>query len=161
MLNTLLVQLLLLSAPLTLAMGWPVTVRQSAPSSAPVIEVYKTPTCGCCVKWVKHLRDAGFNVHTEDVQQDALDKIKAKHGVPSSAVSCHTARVQGYTVEGHVPASEITRLLKERPNVAGLAVPGMPPGSPGMEAPGVRLQPYNVLAFDKQGKTQVFSVQKP
>ena len=153
---------LLLAAPLMLTIGGPpVTMSQAMTSSAPVIEVYKTPTCGCCSKWVKHLRDAGFNVHTEDVQQDALDKIKAKHGVPPSAVSCHTARVQGYTVEGHVPASEIKRLLKERPNVAGLAVPGMPQGSPGMEAPGVPLQPYNVLAFDREGKTRVFSVQKP
>lgn len=140
----------------------PATGAQSpTPSAAVEIDVYKTATCGCCSKWVKHLRDTGFDVHAEDVVQNALDEIKSKFHVPAAVASCHTARVQGYTIEGHVPASEIRRLVKERPDVVGLAVPGMPQGSPGMEVSGVRLQPYNVLAFDKQGKTQIFSVQKP
>lgn len=87
---------------------------------------------------------------------DDLDPIKAKHGVPPSLEGCHTALVDGYVVEGHVPATSIRRLLKERPAVAGIAVPGMPVGSPGMESPGHRPERYNVLTFDKRGKTAVF-----
>ena len=93
--------------------------------------------------------------------QAELDKVKAKHGVPAAAASCHTALASGYVFEGHIPATEVKRVLKERPKVVGLAVPGMPLGSPGMEVPGRRPQPYNVLSFDQHGKTQVFSTQRP
>ena len=107
------------------------------------------------------MRAAGFTVHVTDLSEPELQKIKARYGVPASAQSCHTARVNGFTVEGHVPASEVKRLLKEKPQVVGLAVPGMPIGSPGMEASGVTAQPYQVLTIDKAGATKVFSTIKP
>ena len=101
-----------------------------------------------------HLRANGFKVTPQDV--DDLKPVKAKHGVPPSLESCHTAVTEGYVVEGHVPAATIRRLLKERPAVAGLAVPGMPLGSPGMEVPGQAPQPYRVMTFDARGRTGVF-----
>jgi hypothetical protein len=119
------------------------------------VEVYKSPTCGCCSKWVDHLRAANFTVRATDTEQ--VDAIKNKHGVPVALRSCHTALVAGYVLEGHVPAADIQRLLKERPAIAGLAVGGMPVGSPGMEVPGRPADPYNVTAFDKAGGTSVFS----
>jgi hypothetical protein len=118
------------------------------------IEVFKTSTCGCCALWVKHLEANGFTARVTDM--DDLSQIKKKHGVPSRAASCHTAVVGGYAIEGHVPAAEVQRLLKERPAVAGLAVPGMPLGSPGMEF-GDTKQPYDVIAFDKAGQLKVFA----
>jgi hypothetical protein len=121
----------------------------------PAVEVFKSPTCGCCSKWVDHLRSHGFTVRTTDT--DALDDIKAKHQIPQSTRSCHTALVGGYVVEGHVPAADVQRLLKERPAVAGIAVPGMPIGSPGMEVPGMKAQAFDVIAFTKQGTTRVFA----
>jgi hypothetical protein len=121
----------------------------------PVVEVYKSPTCGCCSKWVDHLRAHGFTVKTTDTE--AIDDLKAKHQIPQAARSCHTALVGGYVVEGHVPAGDVQRLLKERPAIAGIAVPGMPIGSPGMEVPGMKAQPFNVVAFTKQGATTVFA----
>lgn len=124
---------------------------------SPMVEVYKNPSCGCCVNWVKHLESQGFATRTTNVEN--IGEVKQKYNVPRQAVSCHTAVVEGYVIEGHVPASEIRRLLKERPAVAGLAVPDMPIGSPGME--GANARPYNVLTFDKQGRTQVFSTQRP
>ena len=102
-----------------------------------------------------HLRSNGFDVKTEDL--DALAPIKAKHGVPARLESCHTALVDGYVIEGHVPADLIDRLLRERPPVLGLAVPGMPVGSPGMEAAGRPAERYQVLTFDRTGKTTVFA----
>ena len=123
----------------------------------PMVEVYKDPTCGCCVKWVEHLRSHGFTARTTNVEN--IGEVKEKYHVPSQALSCHTAIVGGYVIEGHVPASEIHRLLKERPAAAGLAVPNMPIGSPGME--GANARPYNVLTFDKQGRMQVYSTQRP
>ena len=118
------------------------------------VEVFKTSTCGCCALWVKHLEDNGFTTRVTDL--DDLSAIKKKHGVPSRAASCHTAVVDGYALEGHVPAAEVQRLLKERPAVAGLAVPGMPLGSPGMDF-GSTKQPYDVLSFDKAGQLKVFA----
>jgi hypothetical protein len=118
------------------------------------VEVYKTPTCGCCALWVKHLQDNGFAVRVTEM--DDLSELKKKHGVPAKAASCHTALVSGFVIEGHVPAADVKRLLKERPAVRGVAVPGMPLGSPGMEY-GSTVQPYNVLTFDKAGQLQVFS----
>lgn len=119
------------------------------------VDVYKSPTCGCCTKWVEHLRAVGFAVKTTNL--DNLAELKASHRVPRQVQSCHTAIVSGYVLEGHVPAADVRRLLKERPAVAGLAVAGMPIGSPGMEVPGTKTQPYNVIAFDKQGETQAFA----
>lgn len=121
--------------------------------SAPAVAVFKSPTCGCCAKWVEHLRGNGFAPAATNV--DDINAVKSKHNVPRSLHSCHTALVGGYVIEGHVPASDIKRLLKERPAISGLAVAGMPIGSPGMEGPNP--QRYDVLSFDKQGKTRVFS----
>jgi hypothetical protein len=121
----------------------------------PAIDVYKDPTCGCCAKWVEHLKQQGFATKITEVPN--VEEIKNKSHVPRQARSCHTALVGGYAIEGHVPAADIQRLLKERPaGIIGLAVPGMPIGSPGMEV-GNRVQPYNVLAFDKDGNTRVFA----
>jgi hypothetical protein len=133
-------------------------VTGTAQAPAPV-EVFKSPTCGCCSKWVEHLQQNGFTVRVTDLGDQALDNLKTKHSVPRTAQSCHTALVGGYVVEGHVPAAEVRRLLKERPAVAGIAVAGMPLGSPGMEVEGRKPQTYNVISFDKQGATKVFSTQ--
>jgi len=117
--------------------------------------VYKDPTCGCCGKWVDLLRKAGFSVTVNDVRDIAA--IKDKYGVPQPLRSCHTALINGYVVEGHVPIADMTRMLGEKTAIAGLAVPGMPVGSPGMEVPGVNPQAYDVLAFGKDGKSRVFA----
>lgn len=130
-----------------------VMIAGAGAQAPPGIEVFKTPTCGCCAKWVEHLRAQGFVAKTTDLAN--LSEVKAKHNVPRAVQSCHTAIVGGYVIEGHVPAADIKRLLKERPAVVGLAVPGMPIGSPGMEGPSP--DRYDVLSFDKQGKTRVFS----
>ena len=127
----------------------------SAPVAAPVITVYKSPTCGCCKDWVAHVQKAGFRVDVKDMNDMAT--VKADAGVPAAAQSCHTAIVDGYAVEGHVPADVIQRLLKERPKIAGIAVPGMPAGSPGMEVPGRKADRYDVLSFDRKGKTAVYT----
>lgn len=121
------------------------------------VQVYKDAFCGCCANWVEHLKRAGFAATAENIAD--MNALKDKHGVPAKTRSCHTALVGGYVIEGHVPAAEIQRLLKEKPKVAGLAVPGMPIGSPGMEGPNAR--PYDVLTFDKTGKTAVYSTQRP
>jgi hypothetical protein len=121
----------------------------------PVVEVYKSPTCGCCALWVKHLQQNGFDAKVTDVED--ITQVKTKNNVPARAQSCHTAVVNGYVLEGHVPAADVQRLLKDRPTgVRGLAVPGMPLGSPGMEA-GTTVQRFDVLAFDLQGRTTVFA----
>ncbi len=117
------------------------------------IVVYKSPTCGCCSKWVDHLRDAGFAVTTHDTND--LTQIKMSNGIPQQLAACHTGIVDGYVVEGHVPADVIQRLLRERPDVVGIAVPGMPMGSPGMEGP--YKEPYDVLTFDREGNTESYA----
>ncbi|HEU0015764.1 MAG TPA: DUF411 domain-containing protein [Longimicrobium sp.] len=128
----------------------------SAGAQAPVpgtrLVVYKSPTCGCCIKWVDHVKAAGFDVEVHDTANVA--PVKRANGLPQHLDSCHTALVNGYVIEGHVPAEVIARLLRERPNVAGIAVPGMPMGSPGMEGP--TKQPYDVVAFTKDGKVSVY-----
>jgi hypothetical protein len=121
------------------------------------VQVFKDATCGCCSVWVEHLRRNGFAPTSENVAD--MQAVKDVYKVPTQARSCHTALVGGYVVEGHVPAAEIQRLLREKPKIAGLAVGGMPIGSPGMEGPNPR--PYDVLTFDKTGKTTVFSTQRP
>jgi|RhiMethySRZTD1v2_1073278.scaffolds.fasta_scaffold759607_2 hypothetical protein len=120
----------------------------------PLVEVFKSPSCGCCANWVKHMQANGFNAHTTEVND--LTQIKTSRGVPAEAQSCHTAVVNGYVIEGHVPAADVLRLLKEKPAVSGIAVGGMPVGSPGMETPYVKAEPYSVLSFDKNGVTRVF-----
>jgi len=117
------------------------------------ITVYKSPTCGCCSKWVRHLQDNGFEV--DAVNRNDMNSVKSQAGIPRRLASCHTAIIGGYVVEGHVPAADIKRLLKERPGVTGLTVPGMPMGSPGME--GSRQDRYNVLTFTRAGDSRVFS----
>ncbi len=128
-------------------------VGQRQQDAAPSITVYKTEACGCCNKWVDHLQEAGFTVVAEDVTD--LNAIKQDLGVSPALASCHTAVVDGYLVEGHVPADDIRRLLEERPSAAGLAVPGMPMGSPGME--GDYRDPYDVLLFTAGGETTVYA----
>jgi hypothetical protein len=130
-------------------------VTATAQQQSRIVEVYKTPTCGCCSKWVEHLRANGFTVRTTDME--STEPVQSRHGVPPEIRSCHTALVGGYVVEGHVPAVEVSRLLKERPRVAGIAVAGMPSGSPGMEMPGVAAQPYYVVSFDRSGRIDVFA----
>ena len=123
------------------------------PASAADITVYKSPTCGCCTKWVKHLEDNGFSVQVKHRRD--LTAVKQELGVKRELQGCHTGVVEGYVIEGHVPAADIQRLLTERPNVRGLSVPGMPMGSPGMEGP--RKSPYKVLSFDEQGNTSTYN----
>lgn len=126
----------------------------NATAAKPIaIKVYKTPQCGCCKSWVEHLRKNGFQV--ESVDMPDLSMVKAKYGVKPELQACHTAVVNGYVVEGHVPADVIQKLIKEKPAVAGVAVPGMPAGSPGME--GALKQAYEVYSFDKSGKTRVYA----
>ena len=119
----------------------------------PTITVYKDPNCGCCKSWIEHLIKHGYRVDAKDSPN--MTEIKRGLGVPDALSACHTAVVNGYLIEGHVPAADIKRLLKDKPKIAGLAVPGMPMGSPGMEGP--RTQHYQVLSFDKAGKTKVFA----
>ena len=107
------------------------------------------------MKWVGHLQANGFEVQTRDLSESGLREINAKYGITNSLVSCHTAVVNGYVIEGHVPADLIKRLLKERPAVTGLAVPGMPDAAPGMEGPNPL--PYDVLAFDRKGHVRVYA----
>jgi hypothetical protein len=124
-----------------------------AAAQGPTMTVFKSPTCGCCKDWVDHARKHGFKVVSRDIAD--VTPTKKAHGVPEKLYSCHTALVGGYVIEGHVPADLVQKLLKERPKVAGLAVPGMPMGSPGMEGP--ISQRYDVLTFDKAGKTTVYA----
>ena len=119
----------------------------------PTITVYKDPNCGCCRNWIEHLIKHGYRVDAKDTPD--MEQIKTAFGVPSPLKSCHTAVVGGYLIEGHVPAADIDRLLATKPKVKGLAVPGMPMGSPGME--GAAKQHYQVLAFDRTGKARVFA----
>jgi len=125
----------------------------AAQNPAPLMIVYKSPSCGCCTAWVNHVRQAGFRVVVHDTVD--VQPVKARLGVPATLTSCHTARVGRYLIEGHVPADVIQRLLREKPAVAGLAVPGMPIGSPGME--GGRPEPFDVVSFEKQGKTAIYA----
>jgi hypothetical protein len=120
------------------------------------VVVYKSPTCGCCSNWIAHLKANGFQVDAHDVGDAELRAVGQSAGVTDHLASCHTAKVGGYIVEGHVPAADIQRMLKEKPAIAGIAAPGMPMGSPGMEQGG-RKDPYDVIAFTRNGKTSVFA----
>ncbi len=122
-----------------------------AAPGAPLVKVYKDAGCGCCSEWVTHMQRAGFTVSAENADMTAVRK---KFSVPAALGACHTAVVEGYLIEGHVPAREVKRLLAERPKARGLAVPGMPIGSPGMEGP--RSERYAVLLFDATGRSVVY-----
>lgn len=135
-----------------------VAPAQTAVAAPPAVAVWKTPTCGCCGAWVKHLEASGFT--TQVTVQTDLEPIKARYGVPARLASCHTAVVEGFVIEGHVPAGDIQRLLRERPpGVRGLVVPGMPAGSPGMEGP--VSERYATLALAADGTTRVFAFHGP
>ena len=120
----------------------------------PKMVTYRSPSCGCCGKWIDAARAAGFDVavvHSED-----MHAIKAKHGIPDALASCHTSLIGGYVVEGHVPFAPVRRLLEEKPKIRGIAVAGMPMGTPGMEH-GDHKQPFNVMAFDAAGRIRLFA----
>lgn len=120
------------------------------------IEVHKTNGCGCCVAWMEHLEENGFSPTGNDLYTGLLMRLKLDNGVPPRMVSCHTAKIEGYVIEGHVPAADIHRLLAERPDAIGLAVPEMPLGSPGMDF-GTRREAYDVFLIRNDGSTEVFS----
>ena len=123
--------------------------------TGPKVVVYRSASCGCCIKWGSHIASAGFRL--DDRITEDMKTVKKARGINSNQASCHTAVVKGYVIEGHVPASAIKRLLKEKPNIRGLAVPGMPIGSPGMEMAGVEPENYVVLAIAHDGTTSVFA----
>jgi len=129
--------------------------QSAAETSLPGVTVHKSATCGCCQLWVDRLRGAGFQVEVRN--EDNLNAVKQRVGIPYGMGSCHTAEVGGYFVEGHVPMDDIKRLLRERPDAKGLTVPGMPAGSPGMEVPSGHVEPYDVLLVKRDGTTAVFS----
>lgn len=124
-------------------------------AAPPSITVYKDPNCGCCTGWIEHLRREGFTATV--VEQADLGPLRRKLGVPDAVMSCHTAVAGGYFIEGHVPASAVRRLLAEKPPARGIAVPGMPIGSPGMESRDGRVEPYEVVLVDRTGRLVVFS----
>ena len=126
----------------------------AAKAQLPPLHVFKSPSCGCCGDWVNHMEAAGFPVQVTEV--DDTTAARKRLGMPNSFGACHTATVAGYVIEGHVPADEVKRLLALKPQAAGLAVPSMPPGSPGMEVEG-RLDPYQVLLIDRTGRPSVFA----
>lgn len=128
------------------ALAVAVFVPESKAGTTPEMTVYKDPNCGCCGAWVSHIRRAGFTVSVVD--NAAMDEIKKQYGVPNALTSCHTAVIDGYVVEGHVPSAEINRLLKERPEAKGLAVAGMPKNSPGMEIAGAPAEKFSVILFN-------------
>ncbi len=133
----------------------PMQLSQAETAALPQVTVYKSATCGCCSKWVTHLENEGFQVLAYN--REDMNTVKQDAGLQPELASCHTAFVDGYVIEGHVPASDIKRLLTEKPAVLGLTAPGMPQKSPGMQPEGLAPQGYDVLAFDKAGNTQVFN----
>ena len=136
------------------ALAGAMPMKAFAKSDVPTIDVYKSETCGCCAQWVDHLRKHGFDVKTQNVPNTAA--YRARFGIPQAMGSCHTATIGGYALEGHVPAAEIRRLLREKPRAIGLAVPGMPMGSPGMEQAGMPADAYDVLLIRKNGSHVIY-----
>lgn len=128
----------------------------SAADTAASIEVWKSATCECCGAWVKHLEANGFTVKVNATEPSVLASLKRQAGIGDKLASCHTAMIDGYVIEGHVPGTDIKRLVAERPQAIGLAVPGMPVGSPGMEQ-GAEFEPYDVLLIKKDGSTETFA----
>lgn len=139
----------------TTATAAAVTAEATIDPELPLAIVHKTASCGCCGVWADHLKAAGFPVEIRDT--DDMHPVKQRLGVPAGKASCHTAEIGGYVVEGHIPASDIKRLLKERPTARGLVLPGMPAGSPGMEMPDGYVQPYTVELVLADGSTQPFA----
>ena len=133
--------------------GGVILLSKPTPTLAQEVVVYKDPSCGCCSQWVKHLRRSGFSVVVNNVED--MEPIKRKAGIPDAMESCHTAYVGDYSIEGHVPASDIKRMLAENLAIKGLAVPGMPSSAPGMDDPDY--EPYSVFAFNTNGATSVFA----
>ena len=144
----------LLTCGIVLTAGLVLGAVSRAQDASTSITVYKSPTCGCCSKWIDHMRAQGFAVKSLDVED--ITSIKTAYGVPAESASCHTALVGSYVVEGHVPADSVKRLLREKPKISGIAVAGMPVGSPGMEIPSGQVEHYDVVSFVKGGKTAVF-----
>jgi len=142
------------NAKATTATRAPAVAENATVQAKPEVVMYKPPTCNCCTGWAEHLQGAGFKVVIH--KRDDMDAIKAEHGVSRKLASCHTAIVDGYVIEGHVPAADVERLLRERPDIVGLTAPGMPQQAPGMQSPGLPPRGYDVLAFDKNGVTTVF-----
>lgn len=140
-----------LVAPIAAGVGFPRVAR----AELPPVAMWNDPACGCCAGWARHMRAAGFSVHAIAVTDMAA--IKTAHGVPDDLRSCHTAVVDGYVIEGHVPTSDIARLLDERPDAKGLAVPGMPASAPGMDQPGA---PYSVTLFGGSAGRRIFADHK-
>lgn len=144
------------AAPAVGAAAVKVAAAASLESAAlPLVTVHKSEFCGCCGSWAEHMRKAGFQVEVRN--QENLNPIKERVGVPFGKGSCHTAEVGGYFVEGHVPADDVKRLLAEKPKAKGLVVPGMPAGSPGMEVPGGQVTPYSVELVQADGSITVFA----
>ena len=136
------------SVAVSLLIAW---LGGPAMAQSPHITVHKDPNCACCGAWVDHLRSDGFEVSVTETGQ--LNRIKARLGVPDALASCHTAEIDGFIIEGHVPAGSVRKLLSLRPNIRGLAVPGMPVGSPGMEVAGTPPDTYDVIAFGPSGQS--------
>ena len=142
-----------------LALGLGAAAQQKAATPAATkVTVYKTSSCGCCRLWVDHMKSNGFDVQAMDVSAADVRSVSKAAGLKDEDTSCHTAKIGAYVVEGHVPADDIKRMLKEKPAIAGLSAPGMPQGSPGMEQ-GVK-EPYDVIAFKKDGTSTVFAKHK-
>ena len=147
------------AAVMLIGLGTIVIAQKPATSHAgPTAVVYKTSSCGCCSMWVDDLKKNGFTVETKDVSAAEVRAVSKAAGLKDDDTSCHTAKIGNYVVEGHVPASDIQRMLKEKPAIAGIAAPGMPQGSPGMEQ-GSK-EPYDVMAFTKDGRSTVFAKHK-
>ena len=143
-------------AMLLLAAGMSFTSAMTSEAFAQTMNVYKSASCGCCKLWIRHVEKAGFTARSQDLATGQLARLKADAKLAPDLQSCHTAKVDGYVIEGHVPAADIRRLLAEKPDAIGLTVPGMPLGSPGME-PGDDKEPYEVLLVKRDGTTEVFS----
>lgn len=144
---------LLVVGLLGLGCGW-LSQPAAASTIAAEISVYHSPTCHCCRRWIRHLQAAGF--HVDDQPTAAVRAIKRQHGLPENLSACHTAVVNGYIIEGHIPPSDVQRLLRTQPDITGIAVPGMPEGSPGMEAGG-SIEPYTVFSFTEDGAINRFA----
>jgi hypothetical protein len=148
---------LLARALAAVLLAGPLLAAAPASAAGPLVEVWKTPRCGCCVEWIEHLEAHGFRVERHDVPD--LSEVKRQNRVPRAMEACHTALVGGYVVEGHVPAADVQRLLREKPEIRGLAVPGMPLGSPGMESP--TPEPYSVYTLTDSGVGPEWSRHEP
>ena len=147
-------RLKMMVSTILLAMSMTTTAEEAVDRE---MTVYRSPTCGCCGKWIEHVSQNHFAI--KDIVSDDMQAIKQKYGVPEKLASCHTAIVDGYVIEGHVPAADIQKLLQTKPKVVGISAPGMPMGSPGMEM-GSRQDNFDVVSFDSAGNVQVFSEHK-